>query len=212
MWSRRLRIRRTHVAVTEYRLLHPLPRSVRDGLIVSPSDSQGRRDAGAGYQANASRTNLRSSVGRRLTGAALALFLTTVLVGCATGGKTMTPEEAQRDALTLLDQTTASADLDWSSPGEPVSKECPKGVRYQYMVHAPVTSKQAELADSLSEFWRSRGLEVERSQQDFGSKYGRVYGATAKADGNAGAAFEITNGNALVSVNSQCVAGSPDDE
>ncbi|MCA5924999.1 hypothetical protein [Curtobacterium oceanosedimentum] len=124
----------------------------------------------------------------------------------------MTPEETRRDALTLLDQTTASADLDWSSPGDPVSKGCSEGVRYQYMVHAPVTSKQDELADSLSKFWRSRGLEVERSQQDFGSKYGTVFGATAKADGKAGAALEITNGNALVFVNSQCVAGSPDDE
>jgi hypothetical protein len=203
--------------------LHPCE---SEGLTIEPSrtdrggESRSRYSvtvdedgaAGAGYQVNASRTNLRSSVGHRLTGAAVALFLTTVLVGCATGGKTMTPEDAQRDALTLLDQTTASADLDWSSPGGPVSKKCSEGVRYQYMVHAPVNSKQTELADSLAEFWRSKGLQVERSQQEFGSKYGTVYAATAKADGKAGAAFEITNGNALVYVNSQCVAGSPGDE
>lgn len=158
------------------------------------------------------RTGLRCSVGQRLTGAAVALSLITVLAGCAAGGKTMTPEETQEDALALLEQTTTSTDLDWSSPGDPVSKKCSEGVRYQYMVHAPVTSEQTELADSLAEFWRSKGLQVERSQQEFGSKYGTVYAATAKADGKAGAAFEITNGNALVYVNSQCVAGAPGDE
>lgn len=124
----------------------------------------------------------------------------------------MTPEETQKEALTLLEQTTTSTDLDWSSPGDPVSKKCSEGVRYQYMVHAPVTSDQTELADSLSDFWRSKGLQVDRSRQEFGAKYGTVYAATAKAAGKAGAAFEITNGNALVYVNSQCVAGSPDDE
>ncbi|MBF4615848.1 hypothetical protein [Curtobacterium sp. VKM Ac-1376] len=124
----------------------------------------------------------------------------------------MTPGASQQEALALLDQTAIATDLDWSSPGDPVSKKCSEGVRYQYMVHAPVTSKQTELADSLSEFWRSKGLQVERSQQEFGSKYGTVYAATAKADGKAAAAFEITNGNALVYVNSQCVAGAPDDE
>ena len=143
---------------------------------------------------------------------AALLSATIVLAGCAAEGKTMTPEETQKDALALLDQTTTSNDLDWSSPGDPVSEKCSEGVRYQYMVHAPVNSKQTELADSLAEFWRSKGLQVERSQQAFGSKYGTVYAATAKADGKAGAAFEITNGNALVYVNSQCVAGSPDDE
>lgn len=158
------------------------------------------------------RTGLRRLVGQRLTGAAVALSLITVLTGCAAGGKTMTPEETQKDALALLEQTTTSIDLDWSSHGDPVSKKCSEGVRYQYMVHAPVNSKQTELADSLAEFWRSKGLQVERSQQEFGSKYGTVYAATAKADGKAGGAFEITNGNALVYVNSQCVAGTPGDE
>ncbi|MCS6564929.1 hypothetical protein NYS48_06325 [Curtobacterium flaccumfaciens pv. flaccumfaciens] len=150
---------------------------------------------------------------RKLLAVLVALLSATiVLAGCAGGAKSMTPEETQKDALALLDHTTTSTDLDWSSPGDPVSKKCSEGVRYQYMVHAPVTSKQTELADSLAEFWRSKGLQVERSQQEFGAKYGTVYAATAKADGKAGAAFEITNGNALVYVNSRCVAGSPDDE
>ena len=150
---------------------------------------------------------------RKLLAVLVALLSATiVLAGCAGGAKSMTPEETQKDALALLDHTTTSTDLDWSSPGDPVSKKCSEGVRYQYMVHAPVTSKQTELADSLAEFWRSKGLQVERSQQEFGAKYGTVYAATAKADNKAGAAFEITNGNALVYVNSRCVAGSPDDE
>ncbi|MEK6312188.1 MAG: hypothetical protein V4737_07420 [Curtobacterium sp.] len=124
----------------------------------------------------------------------------------------MTPEESQHEALALLEQTTKTTDLDWSAPGDPTSKKCSDGVRYQYMVHAPVTFKQSELADSLAEYWRSEGLRVDRSQQDFGEKYGDVYAATAKADGKAGAAFEITNANVLLYVNSQCVAGTPDDE
>lgn len=124
----------------------------------------------------------------------------------------MTPEETQHDALTLLEQTTKTTDLAWSSPGEPVSKTCSDGVRYQYMVHAPITSEQRELADGLSHVWRSAGLHVERSEQDFGEEYGVVYAATAKADGKAGAAYEITDGNVLVYVESRCVAGAADGE
>jgi hypothetical protein len=149
---------------------------------------------------------------QRLTALAVLLSVTTVLAGCAAGGKTMTPEESRQEALALLDQTTNATDLEWSVPGDPTSKKCSDGVRYQYMVHATVTSKQSELADSLVTYWRSRGLRVDRSQQDFGEKYGDVYAATAKADGKPGAAFEITDANALVYVNSQCVAGAPDDE
>ncbi|WJX99869.1 hypothetical protein [Curtobacterium sp. 458] len=135
-----------------------------------------------------------------------------VLAGCAAGGKTMTPEEARQGALAILSETTKTTDLEWSTPGAPTGKKCSDGVSYQYMVHAPIESKQRELADGLAEYWRSKGLHVERSQQDFGEKYGGVYAATAKAGGQPGAAFEITSSNALVYVNSQCVAGDPDDE
>ncbi|MGL3198240.1 MULTISPECIES: hypothetical protein [Curtobacterium] len=80
------------------------------------------------------------------------------------------------------------------------------------LIDAPIASKRRELADGLAEYWRSRGLHVERDQQDFGEKYGDMYAATAKAEGQPGAALEITSSNALVYVNSPCVAGDPDDE
>ncbi|KTR04591.1 hypothetical protein [Curtobacterium luteum] len=149
---------------------------------------------------------------RRLAVSAVLMSAIAVLAGCAAGGKPMTPEEAGQGALALLSQTTKTTDLEWSTPGDPTGKKCSDGVSYQYMVHAPIESKQRELADGLAEYWRSKGLHVERSQQDFGEPYGDVYAATAKAEGQPGAALEITSSNALVYVNSPCVAGDPDDE
>lgn len=150
---------------------------------------------------------------RRLAVLAVLSSAATVLAGCAAGGNTMTPEEARRSALALLDRTTKTTDLKWSEPGDPTGNKCSNGVSYQYMIHAPIESKQRELADGLAEYWRSKGLHVERSQQDFGEQYGDVYAATAaKAEGQPGAAFEITSSNALVYVNSPCAAGDPDEE
>lgn len=123
----------------------------------------------------------------------------------------MTPEAAKSEALLFLDQTTRRAALDWSVPREPTAEQCSGGVKFQYLVHAPLSSTQSELADTLAAYWRSKGMSVERTQEDFGAGYGLVYAATARAQGSPGAAFEITRLHALVYIDSQCVAGEADD-
>ncbi|MCS5493379.1 hypothetical protein [Curtobacterium flaccumfaciens] len=146
---------------------------------------------------------------------AVAVIVTLGVTACAGGGPTTrTPEQAQAEAVGLLRKTQAAADLPWPETPAPSAEPCSAGVRFNYFVPVEVKTDANSVAQTLRRLWRSEGLTVSSSQEDFGESGGVLYSATADADaeGGAGAGYQVSATSVAVQITSPCVEGSPDDE
>ena len=144
---------------------------------------------------------------------AVGVIVTFGVTACAGGGPTTrTPEQAQAEALELLRKTQAAVDLPWPETPAPSAEPCSAGVRFNYFVPVEVKTDASSVAQTLRRLWRSEGLTVSSSQEDFGEARGVLYSATAVAEGGAGAAYQVSATSVAVQITSPCVEGSPDDE
>lgn len=149
------------------------------------------------------------------TWAAIAVGVTVTfgVTACAGGGPTTrTPKQAQAEAVELLRKTQAAVNLPWPETPAPSAEPCSAGVRFNYFVPVEVKTDASSVAQTLRRLWRSEGLTVSSSQEDFGGAGGVLYSATADAEGRAGAAYQVSATSVAVQITSRCVEGSPDDE
>lgn len=124
--------------------------------------------------------------GRRLSASVLVLVLVLGLglSGCATW-RAASPsiDDARREALGFLEQALRSeAAVAWSATPDPIVTRCADGdgVRFQYLVTA-ATDEGRSLAEPPGTYWSFVGLDVVRSQEDFGD-HRVICSATARAD------------------------------
>ncbi|MBO9040636.1 hypothetical protein [Curtobacterium flaccumfaciens] len=144
---------------------------------------------------------------------AVGVVVTFGVTACAGGGPTTrTPEQAQAEAVELLRKTQAAVDLPWPETPAPSAEPCSAGFRFNYFVPVEVKADASSVAQMLRRLWRSEGLTVSSSQEDFGEARGFLYSATADAEGGAGAAYQVSATSVAVQITSPCVEGSPDDE
>ncbi|MFJ4297607.1 hypothetical protein [Curtobacterium sp. NPDC089689] len=67
------------------------------------------------------------------------------------------------------------------------------------------------VAHTFQRLWRSEGLTVDPSKNDFGGDGGILYSATADAVGAAGAAYQVNTRSVVVRITSPCADGSVND-
>lgn len=150
-------------------------------------------------------------MGRRrgLSASALVLVFGTVLSGCTVWpAASLSVDDAKREAIAFLEQTVREeAHVAWPATPDPIATRCAggDGVRFQYLVAAS-TKKGSDLAESLGTYWTSAGLEVVRSQEDFGD-HGVMYSATARADEKPWGSYEISRSGINLYIESRCAAG-----
>jgi hypothetical protein len=100
----------------------------------------------------------------------------------------------------------------WPETPAPSAEPCSAGVRFDYFVPVMVKTDASSVAQTLRRLWRSEGLTVSSSQEDFGEARGVLYSATADAEGGAGAAHQVSATSVAVQITSPCVEGPPGDE
>jgi hypothetical protein len=138
-----------------------------------------------------------------------------ILSGCAaTGRSNVHPDDAKAEAVAFLKDTTRhEQDVAWPPVPTPVATRCSDeddGVRFQYFVSVDTDVDSQKIASTLQSYWKSRGLEVKPSQEDFG-KYGVMYSATARADRMPWGSYEISSTGINLYVDSQCAEGNVSD-
>jgi hypothetical protein len=128
----------------------------------------------------------------------------------------MLPDDAERDAIEVLQESMSLYDDRWPEVPAPVIAECSRdgidGVRFTYIVTIDAPRDPREFQHALREHWARRGYEVIPAQAEGDSNsVGTIYNAVIRKENAARVAFSASNAQLGLYVESQCAAGVPDD-